>query len=117
MCLLVFAWQHHAAAPLVLVGNRDEAHARPAAAMDWWADPVVLAGRDLEAGGTWLGVTGNGRFGVVTNLANGPRRAGAPSRGQLVPGYLASGLAPLPYLDAVHRSARAYSAFCLLLGD
>ena len=67
MCLLVFAWNKHPRYRVVLAANRDEFHARPAAAMHWWAEPDILGGRDLEAGGAWLAVGRDGRFGVVTN--------------------------------------------------
>ena len=86
MCVLAFAWQAHPEWRLVVAGNRDELHARPAAALARWSDrPDILAGRDLRSGGTWLGVSESGRFAVVTNL----RGFGAPvadreSRGALV---------------------------------
>ena len=86
MCVLACAWQAHPDWQLVMIGNRDELHARSAAPLARWEDPsTVIAGRDLEAGGTWLGVSHHGRFAVVTNVANpdGPQ-AGMASRGQLV---------------------------------
>jgi hypothetical protein len=91
MCLLVVAWNVHPRFRLILAGNRDEFHARPAASLAWWQDqPEVLAGRDLEAGGTWLGVSRGGKLGVVTNFRDGARKppAGAPSRGELTPQFL-----------------------------
>ena len=70
MCLVSVAFNAHPDYPLILIGNRDEYHARPSAAADWWDDPAdVLGGRDLEAGGTWLAVNRQGRVGVVTLLA------------------------------------------------
>ena len=66
MCLLVLAWQTATARPLVLAGNRDEFHDRPAAPADWW-DGRIVGGRDLRAGGTWLAAARDGRFAVVTN--------------------------------------------------
>ncbi len=85
MCVLAFAWRAHPDWPLVLAGNRDELHARPAMPLARWAEtPEVLGGRDLEAGGTWLGVSEQGRMAVVTNLRGfGPPLAEAPSRGRL----------------------------------
>ena len=85
MCVLAFAWRSHPDWPLVLAGNRDELHARPAAPLAAWEDaPGVLGGRDLEGGGTWLGVSEAGRLAVVTNLRGfGPPRPEAPSRGRL----------------------------------
>lgn len=83
MCLVLAAFQAHPRHALVLAANRDEYHARPSAPAAWVA-PGVLAGRDLEAGGTWLALARGGRFAAVTNIrAPGPARAGAPSRGTL----------------------------------
>jgi uncharacterized protein with NRDE domain len=86
MCVLAFAWRLHAQWPLVLIGNRDEAHARPAAPLARWAEaPHVLGGRDLKSGGTWLGVSEQGRLAVVTNLrGHGLPEDEKPSRGRLV---------------------------------
>ena len=67
MCLILFAWRAHARYELVLAANRDEFHDRPTAAADFWADaPQVLAGTDLQAGGTWLALGRNGRFATGT---------------------------------------------------
>lgn len=86
MCVLAFAWAAHPRWQLVMIGNRDELHARPAAALGRWDDhPHIVAGRDLEAGGTWLGISEERRFAVVTNVADpaGPQ-PGKASRGALV---------------------------------
>jgi uncharacterized protein with NRDE domain len=76
MCLIVFAWQQHPKAGLLLAANRDEFHARPAAPAGFWPDaPQILAGRDLEAQGTWLGISRSGRFAAITNIRDpGPAR-------------------------------------------
>ena len=74
MCLILVAWRVHADYPLVLAANRDEFHARPAAPAAWWQQPRILAGRDLSAGGTWLGVARDGRFAALTNYRD-PARA------------------------------------------
>jgi uncharacterized protein with NRDE domain len=85
MCVLALAWQAHPRWRLVLAGNRDEYHARPAAPLARWADaPDLLAGRDLQSGGTWLGVSEQGRLVVVTNLRGFALEEGRPSRGALV---------------------------------
>ena len=86
MCVLALAWKSHPRWPLVLAGNRDERHDRPAAPLARWeAAPEVLGGRDLEAGGTWLGVSEAGRLAVVTNVRGfGGPPSRAPSRGLLV---------------------------------
>jgi uncharacterized protein with NRDE domain len=117
MCLLVFAWQRLAAAPLVLVGNRDESHARPTEPMAWWTEPALLAGRDLKAGGTWLGVARDGRFAVVTNIAGATPIPEAPSRGLLIPAYLSRPQTPAAFLGELARHAQRYTPFCLLAGD
>ncbi|MGV3638746.1 MAG: NRDE family protein [Flavobacteriales bacterium] len=86
MCLITLAYQFHPRFPLVLAANRDEFLERPTAPASWWADaPHVLAGRDLRAGGTWLGITRTGRFAALTNhrdLRRAPKQG--PSRGLLV---------------------------------
>lgn len=86
MCVLACAWRAHPRWQLVLIGNRDELHARPAAPLARWSDqPHVIAGRDLEAGGTWLGISEERRFAVITNVVNpdGPQPDKA-SRGALI---------------------------------
>jgi len=120
MCLLVVAWMSHPRYRLVVVGNRDEFHDRPTAPLGWWSDhPGILAGRDLRAGGTWLGVARSGRFGLVTNFretASAPS-PGAPSRGQLVPRFLRDDVAPAHYLEELQSAAADFAGFNLLLGD
>lgn len=117
MCLIVFAWNAHPRYRLVLAANRDEFHARPAREMHWWPDaPGLLAGRDLEAGGTWLGITDSGRFAAVTNYREGVApQPGLRSRGELVTGFLSGEGDPLA-LDARIDGER-YAGFCLLACD
>lgn len=95
MCVVALA---SAASPrwrLVVAGNRDEFHARPAAPLARWDDaPHVLGGRDLVSGGGWMGISEQGRFAVVTNVAGFPRGDAAPSRGALVADYLRHGTVP-----------------------
>lgn len=102
MCVLAFAWDTHPRWKLALIGNRDELHARPASPLARWEDrPGVIAGRDLESGGSWLGVSGHGRLAVVTNRRNpaGPASDKA-SRGALVADWLAGdGRYERPALD------------------
>ena len=96
MCLLVLAWRAHPRYRLILAANRDEYHERPAAPLANWPAPNdILAGRDEKAGGTWLGLDRARRFGIVTNFRElqRPRRS-APSRGRLIPDYLASAASP-----------------------
>jgi uncharacterized protein with NRDE domain len=117
MCLVALAWQALAAERLVLVGHRDEFHGRAAAPMDWWRAPRLLAGRDLVAGGTWLGLAADGRFGVVTNLRGAPSPPDPPSRGTLIPRFLAAGAPPSEFLAELAAEAPRYAGFSLLLGD
>jgi len=119
MCLIVVGWRAHPDYPLVVAANRDEFLARPAVPAHWWTDaPDLLAGRDLEAGGTWLGITRHGRFAALTNYRDpSRRRPGAPSRGALVRDCLASGDDALATLEAVARSSGDYAGFNLLVAD
>lgn len=117
MCLLALAWDPAAPRRVVLVGNRDEFHDRPTAPLDWWGAPPLLGGRDLTAGGTWLGVDARGRFGAITNFRGASVPAGAPSRGALIPRFLAGEARPLEFLGSVARDAGRYAGFSLLVGD
>lgn len=86
---MAMAWRVHPRWPLVLAANRDEFHSRPAQPMHWWDDGHTLAGRDLQAGGTWLGLSRAGRIGLLTNVREpGRHQDGLPSRGSLVPAWL-----------------------------
>lgn len=118
MCLLVLAWKFHPRYRLVLAGNRDEFHDRAAAPLNWWQDDArILAGRDLKAGGTWLGVARSGRFGIVTNYRDLQAPVeGAPSRGNLVPRFLTGATSPKEFLDDLRGAAPRYSGFNLLVG-
>jgi len=119
VCLLVLAWRCHPRYRLVLAANRDEYHARPAAALAPWDDaPNIIGGRDLQAGGAWLAVDGTGRVGVVTNFREfGRRRRSAPSRGGLIPAYLSGSRAPADYFQSLETDAPGYAGFNLLLAD
>lgn len=119
MCLIIFAWQAHPRYRLVLAANRDEFRDRPAARADFWPEtPGLLAGRDLKGGGTWLGVTREGRLAAVTNYRD-PRsyREGAPSRGHLVTEFLRGDLSPATFLDGLRHGGEGYNGFNLLAGD
>lgn len=119
MCLLVFAWKTHPDYPLVFAGNRDELHARPAAAAGFWEQShQLLGGRDLQAGGTWLGITIGGRFAVVTNYRAGLNPQTAPhSRGKLTTDFLRSDIPADTYIHMVAKRANDYGAFSLIVGD
>ena len=116
MCLIVLAWRAHPEFPLIVAANRDEFHARPAAAAAFWDDqPQILAGRDLEARGTWMGVSRAGRFAAVTNYRGAKEPRATESRGALVTRFLTNGSRPAEYVDHVKTSL--YSGFNLLAAD
>lgn len=119
MCLIVIAWKARDDLPLVVAANRDEWRDRPAQPAHWWNDaPGILAGRDLKAGGTWMGVTRAGRFAAITNFRDpAERRSTAPSRGALVTEYLLSGDSPERFLASIAARAGAYNGFNLIAGD
>lgn len=117
MCLLALAWRQRRDWPLLLAGNRDEFHRRPAAPLALWPGGFV-AGRDLEAGGAWLGARGDGRFAVVTNYRDPLDTAVRPrSRGDLVVDFLAGDAPAADFARSVQRRAANYRGFNLLLGD
>ncbi|MBS1170203.1 MAG: hypothetical protein H6R01_1121 [Burkholderiaceae bacterium] len=123
MCLIVFAWQVIPDTPLFAAANRDEFYARPTAPASHWNEhPQVYAGRDLQAGGTWMGIANGtgcgGRFAGLTNIrAPSERRPEAPSRGHLVSDYLASNLSPQEYIAEIAARTDDYNGFNLLVGD
>ena len=119
MCLLVLAWRCHPRYRAVVAANRDEYHTRPTAPLGAWQDiPGVAGGRDLQAGGAWFAVNGQQRFGIVTNFREfGRPRRSAPSRGELIPTYLAGSTSPADSLGAMEVDAPGYAGFNLLLAD
>jgi uncharacterized protein with NRDE domain len=117
MCLALVALDAHPRFSLVVAANRDEHHARPAAAARWW-DEGWLGGRDLTAGGTWLGVTRAGRFAFVTNVREpGRKDVSALSRGTLVTRALASLEPPLATVEIALCDGGTYNGFNLIVGD
>ena len=119
MCLIAFSWNPDGDMPLLLLANRDEFYERPTAPAEWWAEPSgIWAGRDLQAGGTWLGVTRSGRFAALTNFRTGqaPDPA-ARSRGELVSAFLAGDMAPRDYASHVMAQAAQYNGFNLVVGE
>ncbi len=119
MCVLVVALREHPDYDLVVAANRDEFHGRPTASAAPWRDaPGLLAGRDLEAGGTWLGVDQRGRFGAVTNVRAGLPVTGRRSRGELVPAFLGqAGADPQAFVGTLKPLAREYGGVNLILVD
>lgn len=118
MCLVAIAWQVHPRYPLVLLGNRDEFHQRPTVAADWWPQASgVFGGRDLQAGGSWLGVSRSGRLAVVTNNPLRPPAAQHRlSRGNLVRDWLTGSAGTGEFLDTVARDEAQFPGFALLVG-
>jgi len=119
MCLILFAYDTHPKYRLILAANRDEFYSRPTEPAKFWEDhPSILAGRDLEALGTWIGLTGKGRFAAVTNYrAPALAQKKVKSRGEVVSRYLLSTAGPRGYLEQVKKECRLYNPFNLLAGD
>lgn len=119
MCLVLIAYKQHPVYDLVLLANRDEFYDRPTSPAEFWEDqPNVLAGRDLRAGGTWMGVTRQGRYAAVTNYREaGAKGSGAPSRGALVAGYLVADERPEAFMARLQQQGSWYNGFNLLAGD
>ena len=125
MCLIVFAWQVIPGIPLIAAANRDEYYARATAPASAWPEhPQIYAGRDLKAGGSWMGIsqsetgTASPRFAAITNIrAPAEHRDDAPSRGHLVADYLAGSMSAQEYVDTIRAGIDAYNGFNLVLGD
>ncbi|MGH8641673.1 MAG: NRDE family protein [Burkholderiales bacterium] len=118
MCLILLAWRAHPEYPLVFGGNRDEAYERPSAPAAFWKDDSrIFGGRDLEMGGTWLGITREGRIAAVTNYRDGTGAVAARSRGELTAGFLRGSAAPGAYLRGMAPHVQDYRGYSLVLGD
>jgi uncharacterized protein with NRDE domain len=119
MCLAVLALQYLPDTPVLITANRDEFHARPAEAVHAWpGQPKIFAGRDLKAGGTWMGVTEKGRYAIITNYRDPHNHIDdAPSRGALVEHYLRSTIRPSDYVSDIFPSSKQYNGFNLIVGD
>jgi uncharacterized protein with NRDE domain len=118
MCLIVLAWRVRPEYPLIVAANRDEFHARPAQRAEFWQDhPAILAGRDLEANGTWMGVCRSGRFAAVTNYRGGRDANAKESRGALVTGFLLSDSSAKTFIDKTAKTKDSFSGFNLLVAD
>lgn len=119
MCLILFAYRAHPRYTLVVAANRDEWFRRPTAPAGLWSDrPEVFAGRDLEQGGTWFGVSRSGRFSALTNFREpSAHRDDAPSRGKLVSDFLVGRVATAGYLASLAAAGARYNGFSLLAWD
>lgn len=118
MCLIFLSLNNHPRYKLILAGNRDEFYKRKTAAAHFWEDhPHIVGGRDLEANGSWLAMSKQGKLSMVTNYRDLKNlKPVAPSRGELVSEYLVNGDKPKDYLNAVAEKANAYNGFNLLVG-
>lgn len=118
MCVIFFAFKQHTEYPLILLANRDEFYERPTAKADFWQDaPNIFAGRDLVHGGTWLGITKQGRFAAVTNYRDPNALKGKFSRGDLVSDFLKTNKTVEEYLTKIQTDASQFSGFNLLVGE
>ena len=122
MCLIIFAYQKSPQFPLVVAANRDEFFTRPTAQADFWQDEKtnqqILSGRDLQAGGTWLGVTQEGRFAAVTNIRDPSQtECKSRSRGDLTRQFLAGNQTPERYCQALADDYDQFAGYNLLVGD
>ncbi len=118
MCLIAFAWEASAEYPFALVANRDEFHGRPTSALGWWPNTQIAAGRDLQAGGTWLGITAGGRFAAVTNVREGGvEQTASLSRGLLVTQVLEAQESLDVVEQKLSKMGEETAGFNLLFGD
>lgn len=119
MCLILFAWQVDAERPLILAANRDEFYQRPTAPLSQWQQSPIIAGQDLQEGGTWLGITAEGRFAAVTNYrqADEMGKTYPISRGELCKRFLSSQISIEQFLSELKTDALQIGGFNLLLSD
>ena len=119
MCLILFAVNSHPDYKLLVAANRDEFYERPTRKAEFWKDhPQILAGRDLVAEGTWMGVNTAGKLSMITNyrdLSN--LKAEAPSRGKLVSDFLIGSSSPKDYLSKLNKVRDVYNGYNLLIGS
>jgi len=118
VCLIALAYKAHPHFELIVAANRDEFYSRPAAPAAFWEDdPELLAGRDLQAGGTWLGLTLAGRFAAVTNYREpGRHKESPPSRGALVARFLKGREGPEIFAASLAKEAHVYNGFSMIFG-
>ncbi|NNG80936.1 NRDE family protein [Acinetobacter sp. ANC 5378] len=118
MCIVALAWQVLEDTPLCLISNRDEFYVRPTAGLKAWGNSPIIAGQDLQSGGTWMGVTASGRWAVVTNFRDATDKKTYPtSRGHLIQAFLESDLTPIRFAQALEKHQCDYAGFNLLLGN
>lgn len=119
MCILFIAVNQHQAYSLIIAANRDEFYGRPTAKSCFWPEyPYMLAGKDEQAGGSWMGINRQGQIAALTNIRD-PRHINqqAPTRGKLVNDYLTQSLSAQQYLQTLKQGAGQYNGFNLLFGQ
>ena len=119
MCLIALAYDPLASHQLIVTANRDEFHARPTTSANFWTDqPSILAGRDLQGGGTWMGVDRSGRFAALTNYTEPtPDPLPQTTRGDLITQFLVGEQSAKAYMASLTGTADDYRGFNLLLMD
>ena len=118
MCIVALAWQVLQDTPLCLISNRDEFYQRPTSGLKNWQNSPIIAGQDLQSGGTWMGVTESGRWAVATNFRDATDQKQYPtSRGHLIQRFLESDLTPIRFAQALEKQQCDYAGFNLFVGD
>lgn len=118
MCIVAIAWHVLEDMPLCLISNRDEFYHRPTQNLHYWENSPIHAGRDLQSGGTWMGVTASGRWAIVTNFRDGrDKNSYNTSRGQLIQHFLESEEPPIRFAQALEKQQCDYAGFNLFIGD
>lgn len=118
MCIVALAWQVVEGLSICLLSNRDEFYLRPTQSLRHWQDSPIIAGQDLQSGGTWMGITETGRWAVITNYRDASDQRTYPtSRGEIVADYLASDLPPIRFAQQLEQRQQDYAGFNLIVGD
>ncbi len=118
MCILALAWHVLEHTPILMISNRDEFYHRPAKVLHHWHNSPIYAGQDIEQGGTWQGVTEQGRWAVVTNFRDATDKTDYPtSRGDLVTDFLLSDLSPIRFAQRLEQIQNNYAGFNLIVGN
>lgn len=119
MCLIVFTNNCHENYKLIFAANRDEFYNRPTGQAGFWSDHTdLLAGKDLQAGGTWMGITKQGRFAAITNFRDlKTHKDDAPSRGNITLNFLINDIHPEDYYNELKTDLHIFNGFNLILGS
>lgn len=118
MCIVALAWQVLDETALALISNRDEFYHRPSANLQHWLNSPIIAGQDLQSGGTWMGITAAGRWAILTNFRDGQDKASYPtSRGHLIQAFLNSTQTPIRFAQELEKNQCDYAGFNLFIGD